>query len=69
MGKDLEEKLEELKINEEIWEKKGNIERQKALVKEMRAKYGPGWKRIIGWKNRDGTGLLESLSKMRINIR
>lgn len=68
MSKDLEEELEELKLRKDIQSNKTEIEREKALIKEMRQKYGSGWRRIIGYNRRNGVGLLESLSKARFKI-
>lgn len=69
MAKDLEEKLDELKLEGEVLTQETENARLRNLKKEMREQYGPKWKQIIGWRKRDGTAMLESLSQARFTIR
>ena len=42
------ERLEELKVEDEVKDRELSIAQKKALIKEAKKMYGPNWKKILG---------------------
>jgi len=47
-----ERKLEELSVEEEVTSKEMSIAQKKAMIKEMKQRFGPDWRKVLGfgWK-------------------
>lgn len=43
----LDEKLETLQVENELLEQQVELEKRKAIIKELKAKYGKDWKNIF----------------------
>ena len=55
---ELEEDLEKYKLKSEIAGSKAEIAERQAIIRDLKSKYGSGWKRILGLK---GIPSLETL--------
>ena len=64
---DYEEDLEKLKIKTEIQGVKSELAQRQALEKEIKSKYGPGWKRILGLKGIISVPTLKSALRDEVN--
>ena len=42
------EKLESLKVKDEVKGKELSIEQKKALIREAKKKFGPNWRKVLG---------------------
>jgi len=47
--KEKEQELAELEVDNEIAGKRAEIETKKKLEREMKKKYGPDWRKILGY--------------------
>jgi hypothetical protein len=47
--KQKEEELELASLDDQIAEKRSSIAQKRALEREMKAKYGSGWRKILGF--------------------
>ena len=63
---DYEEDLEKLKIQTEIQGVKTDLEERKAVERELKAKYGSGWKKILGLKGWVSVPTLKSALKEQV---
>lgn len=57
----LEEKRDRLIIESDIASKEQEIAEREATIKELRKRYGPGWKNILGLKGRVDLSTLRSI--------
>jgi len=62
-----EEDLEKLKIKTEIQGVKSELAQRQALEKEIKSKYGPGWKKILGLKGIISVPTLKSALRDEVN--
>ena len=69
-GDDLEDRLERLKLESHVENEELNIQRIKAMKKQLRAKYGKNWRSKLGVHGSDSknAGLMESLANARFGI-
>ena len=64
---DYEEDLEKLKIKTEIQGVKSELAQRIALEKEIKTKYGPAWKKILGLKGIISVPTLKSALRDEVN--
>ena len=64
---DYEEDLEKLKIRTEIQGVKSELAQRTALEKEIKTKYGPAWKKLLGLKGIISVPTLRSALKDEVN--
>ena len=64
---DYEEDLEKLKIQTEIQGVKTELQGRKALEKELKSKYGSGWKKVLGLKGWVSVPTLKSALKSELS--
>lgn len=64
---DYEEDLEKLKIQTEIQGVKTELQERKALEKELKSKYGSGWKKVLGLKGWVSVPTLKSALKSELS--
>ena len=64
---DYEEDLEKLKIRSEIQGAKTELEERKALERELKSKYGSGWKKFLGLKGWLSVPTLKSALKEQVS--
>ena len=65
---DYEEDLEKLKIRTEIQGVKSELAQRVALEKELKSKYGPSWKKILGMKGVIAVPTLKAALKDEVNV-
>ena len=63
---DLEEDLEKLKIQTDIQGARTELAERKALERELKSKYGAGWKKILGLKGLISVPTLKSALKEQV---
>ena len=63
---DYEDDLEKLKIQTEIQGVRTDLEERKAVERELKSKYGPGWKKILGLKGWISVPTLKSALKEQV---
>ena len=64
---DYEEDLEKLKIQTEIQGVKTELQERQALEKELKSKYGSGWKKVLGLKGWVSVPTLKSALKSELS--
>ena len=64
---DLEEDLEKLKIQTDIQGARTELAERKALERELKSKYGAGWKKILGLKGLISVPTLKSALKEQVS--
>jgi len=64
---DYEDDLEKLKIQTEIQGARTEFEERKALERELKSKYGPTWKKILGLKGLISVPTLKSALKEQVS--
>jgi hypothetical protein len=47
-AKEKEEKLERLKLDNEVAAEEASLAQKKKIIREARRKYGPDWKKVLG---------------------
>jgi len=45
---DIHEKLETLKLQSEVETERVTIAEKKAMIRELKKRYGPNWKKVLG---------------------
>ena len=50
---DLEEKLDKLKLKNQVAEEELSLREKKIIVSQLKKKYGKGWRQILGSKGKD----------------
>ena len=64
---DYEDDLEKLKIQTEIQGVRTDLEERKAVERELKHKYGPSWKKILGLKGLISVPTLKSALKEQVS--